>query len=250
MTTLTPRATPAALAGPASTVDYRAHARAAGLLYLLTFVSIPTLFLYASVRDTNYLLTTGSDTAVLVGGVLEFIVALACIGTAVALYPVLKRQNESVAMGFIGVRVLEGATIVAGIACLLTIVTLRQGGVGADGLVTSQALVGLYDRMFFLGQSMLPIANAGLLGYLLYRSRLVPRALPLLGFIGATMLLMSNAGILFGAWDRVSAVAAIAVLPIAAWEFSLGVYLLVKGFRPEGISTLFPTPTIAVRQLN
>jgi len=224
--------------------SWRKTSFTAGVLYLLTFASIPTLWLYESVREANYITGPGPDTAVLFGGVLEFIVALACIGTAVVLYPVVKRQNEGIAMGFVGVRVLEGATIFAGIACLLTIVTLRQGGVGADALVTGQALVGLYNRAFFLGQSMLPVANALLLGSLLYQSRLVPRALPILGFIGAPLLLASNAGILSGAWDRVSAIAAIAALPIAVWELSLGVYLLVKGFRPLAMARLFPAPVL------
>lgn len=215
---------------------------AAGALYLLTFVSIPTLILHESVREPNYIIGPGPDTAALFGGFLELIVALACMGTAVVLYPVIKRHNESVAMGPVGVRVLEGATIFAGIACLLTIVTLRQGGAGADALVTGQALVGLYDRAFFLGQSMLPVANALLLGSFLYQSRLVPRALPVLGLVGAPLLLAANAGILFGLWDRVSAVAAIAVLPIAVWEFSLGVYLVVKGFRPSAMARLYPAP--------
>ena len=222
----------------------------AGALYLLTFVSIPTLILYESVREPNYIIGPGPDTAALFGGFLELIVALAGIGTAVVLYPVIKRQNESVAMGLVGVRVLEGATIFAGIACLLTIVTLRQGGAGADALVTGQALVGLYDRAFFLGQSMLPVANALLLGSLLYQSRLVPRALPVLGLVGAPLLLAANAGILFGLWDRMSAVAVITVLPIAVWEFSLGVYLLVKGFRPSAIARLYPAPVTPAHNLS
>ena len=111
--------------------------------------------------------------------------ALAGIGTAVALFPVLKRQNEGVALGFVGSRVLEAGTIFAGVACLLTVVTLRQAGAGADALVTGHALVAMYDRMFLLGQSFMPAVNALLLGSLLYQSRLVPRVLPLIGLIGA-----------------------------------------------------------------
>jgi hypothetical protein len=161
------------------------------------------------------------------------------------LYPVVKRQNESVAMGFVGARVLEGAAILAGLACLLTVVTLRQDGAGPEALVAGQTLVGLYDRFFFLGQSMLPVVNALLLGSLLYSSRLVPRVLPVLGLVGAPVLLASNAAILFGLTDRISTTAAIAALPIAAWELSLGVYLLVKGFRPSAIAELYPVPVVA-----
>ncbi|MGZ5384780.1 MAG: DUF4386 domain-containing protein [Acidimicrobiia bacterium] len=155
----------------------RKTALVAGALYLLTFVSIPTLALYGAVQEPNYILGSGPDTAAVLGGVLEIIVALAGIGTAIALYPVVKRQNEGVALGFVGARVLEAATILAGVASLLTIVTLRQAGVGADGLVAGQALVGMYDSLFLVGQSLIPPLNAFLLGSLLYRSGLVPRIL-------------------------------------------------------------------------
>jgi hypothetical protein len=206
------------------------------LLYLLTFVSIPTLALYGSVHDPNFIIGPGSNSPVLVGGVLEVIVALAGIGTAVVLYPVLKRQNEAVALGLVGSRVLEAAGILAGVACLLTIVTLREGGAGNGALVTGQALVALYDRIFLLSQSLMPAVNDLLLGYLLYKSRLVPRVLPVLAFIGAPLLLVSDAAVLFGVVERVSALPAIATLPVALFEFSLGVYLTVKGFRPSPIT--------------
>src|SRR5213080_4336842 len=124
----------------------RKTALVAGVLYLLTFVSIPTLFLYGPVKSANYIVGPGPDTAVIVGGILEMIVALAGIGTAVALYPVVKRQNEGVALGFVGSRTLEAATIFAGVVFLLSIVTLRQAGAGAAGLVTGHALVVLYNR--------------------------------------------------------------------------------------------------------
>jgi hypothetical protein len=149
---------------------------------------------------------------------------------------VVKRQNEAVALGFVSTRVLEAATIFVGVASLLAVVTLRQTGAGPDALVTGQALVALYDRMFLLGQSFIPALNALLLGSLLYRSRLVPRVLPVVGFVGAALLLASDVAVLFGLWDRVSALSAIAALPIALWEFSLGVYLVVKGFKPSPIT--------------
>ncbi len=208
----------------------RKNALAAGILYLLTFVSIPTLALYTAVRSPNYILGAGPDNPALIGAVLEFIVALAGVGTAVALFPVIKRQNEGIALGFLGSRTLEGAAIFAGVACLLSVVSLRQAGAGAAALVNSQMLVAMYDRLFFLGQSMMPVFNALLLGTLLYRSRLVPRVLPLLGFVGAALLLVSNGAILFGFLGRVSPLAGISALPIALWEFSLGVWLVVKGF--------------------
>jgi hypothetical protein len=221
---------------PLPTTSLRKTALIAGLLYLLTFVSIPTLALYGSVHDPNYIIGPGSNSPVLVGGVLEVIVALAGIGTAVVLYPVVKRQNEGVALGLVGSRVLEAAGILAGVACLLTIVSLREAGAGPDALVTGQTLAILYDRINLLSQSLMPAVNDLLLGYLLYKSRLVPRVLPVLAFIGAPLLLVSDAAVLFGVVERVSALPAIATLPVALFEFSLGVYLTVKGFRPSPIT--------------
>ena len=213
----------------------RKTALVAGILYLLTFVSIPTLFLYAAVKSPNYIVGPGPDTAAIVGGILEIIVALAGIGTAVVLFPVLKRQNEGVALGFVGSRVLEAATIFAGVVMLLSVVSLRQAGAGAGALVTGQALVAMYNRTFLVGQSLMPVVNALLLGSLLYQSRLVPRVLPLLGFSGAALLVASDIGVLFNLWGQRSSVAGLLALPIALWEFALGVWLVVKGFKPSPI---------------
>lgn len=215
----------------------RKTALTAGVIYLITFISIPTIALYGPVRnDPNYIVGPGPDTPVIFGGVLEIIVALACIGTAVVLYPVVKRQNEAVAMGFIGARVLEAAAIFAGVVSILSVVTLRQAGAGPDALVTGQALVALHNWTTLLGQGFLPAVNALLLGSLLYRSRLVPRIIPLVGLLGAPLLVVSDIATLFGLKEPVSALSALAALPIALWEFSLGVYLIVKGFKPSPIT--------------
>ena len=206
------------------------NARAAGILYLLTFCSIPTLALYAAVREPNYVLGSGPDTAALVGAMLEIVLALACIGTAVALYPILKKHNEGIALGFVAVRTLEAATIFGGVASLLAVVTLRQSDAGADGVVTAQALVALHDGLR-LGQSLLPVVNAALLGSLLYRARLVPRILPAIGLLGAPLLLVTTVGAVFDLWPASGMITGLGALPIAAWEFSLGIYLVVKGVR-------------------
>jgi len=210
----------------------------AGVFYLLTFVSIPTLALYGSVRGPNYILSSGPDTPVLIGAVLEMIVALAGMGTAITLYPVLKRQNEGRALGFVGARVLEAATIYVGIVSLLSVVTLRQAGAGAGALVTGQALTAQYYWSFLFGQSFIPAINAVLLGSLLYQSRLVPRVLPVLGFFGAALLVTAWISTLFGLLGQVSTATALAALPIALWEFSLGIYLVVKGFKPSPLLTI------------
>jgi hypothetical protein len=213
----------------------RKSALAAGVFYLLSFISIPTLFLYVPVHDPKYIVSAGPDTGVLIGCVLEIIVALAGIGSAVALFPVVKRQHEGVALGFAASRTLEGATIFAGVAALLSVVSLRQAGAGAGAVVIGQTLVALYDRMFLMGQSFMPAVNGLLLGFLLYRSRLVPRVLPSLGFIGAALLVAGDLAVLFGVIGQHAPSSALAALPIAVWEFSLGVYLIVKGFKPSPI---------------
>ena len=214
----------------------RKTALVAGLCYLISFVSIPTLLLYTAVHEPNFIVGPGPDTPVLIGGVLEMIVALAGLGSAVALYPILKRQNQSMALGLVGTRTIEGAVLVVGVACLLTVVTLRQAGVGPEGLVAGQALVGLYDRLFLLSGSTMPAFNALLLGPLLYWSRLVPRVLPIVGMIGAPLLLAGTAAVLFGVMERGSPLQLLLGIPIALWEFSLGVYLVVKGFKPSPIT--------------
>src|SRR3979411_1634362 len=210
----------------------------AGALYLLSFVSIPTLFLYIPVRASNYILGSGSDTGVIIGAILEMIVALAGIGTAVALYPVVKRQNEGVALGFVGTRTLEGGAILAGVACILSLVTLQQAGAGTNALVTGHALISMYDRIFLLSQSFIPAVNALLIGSLLYQSRLVARWLPLLGFVGATLLVAQDGAVIFGLAGQHGPITVLS-FPIAIWEFSLGVYLVVKGFRPSAITALY-----------
>jgi hypothetical protein len=219
----------------------RKTALVAGTFYLITFVSIPTLVppaLYSSVTGKDFIISSGTDTAALWGGFLEVIVALAGIGTAITLYPVVKRQNQGMALGFVASRTLEAAMLFTGVASILSLVTLHQDlgtATGADTttLVTVGAShVATYHWAFTLGGSLMPGINAILLGTLLYRSGLVPRVLPLIGLIGAPLHLTAVVLTMFGAVDRVGTVTGIAVIPIAVWEFSLGVYLIVKGFKP------------------
>lgn len=213
----------------------RKYSLSGGIFYLLTFVSIPTLGLYGSVRAPNFVLGSGPDTPVIVGVLLEMIVALAGIGTAVALYPVVQRQGEARAVGFVASRTLEAASIYFGIVSLMSIVSLRQAGAGAAALATAHGLAAQYQWTFFFAQSFIPAVNAVLLGSLLYESRLVPRWLPVLGFVGAALLVVSWFAVLFGSIQAISPLAALAALPIAVWEFSLGIYLTFWGFKPSPI---------------
>lgn len=238
---------------PATVDPLRGRALAAGLLYLLTFVSIPTLALYAPAWDTAaFVLGAGSTTGVLLGTLAEVVVALACIGTAVVLYPVARRQSETAAIGFVSARVLEGTLILVGVVSILTLVSLRgvTGTAGADtaSLVTAgHVQVATYDWTFLLSQSLAPVFNALCLGWVLYRSGLVPRVLPALGLLGAPVLLASDLAVLFGVYERTAPYAALAALPIAVWELSLGIYLTVKGFRPPAVAALAPTAARAGR---
>ena len=209
----------------------------AGVLYLFTFVSIPTLALYGAIHKPNYITGSASDTPVIIGGILEIIVALAGIGTAVVLYPVLRKQNETAALGLVAARILESGTIFVGVAFLLSIVTLRRDGAGADALASSHTLVTLYDRIFLLGQSFMPAICDLLLGFMLYKSRLVPRGLSLIGIIGAAPLIAGYVAMMFGLIGQHAALAGLAAVMVALFEFSLGIYLVVKGFRPSPITT-------------
>ena len=219
----------------------RKTALVAGIFYLITFISIPTLALYSQVKNhPDWILGSGGHTGVLVGGFLEVIVALAGVGTAVTLYPVVKRQNEGVALGFVTTRVLEAGMIFTGVVSLLSLLTLRQdlggpAGANAASLVTTAAShVAIYKWAFVLGQNLMPGINALLLGTLLYRSRLVPRALPVIGLIAGPLLIVSVIATMFGGIKLGSPI--VAGLPVAAWELSLGLWLVVKGFRPSPIT--------------
>src|SRR6266487_2526248 len=222
----------------------RKTALVAGVFYLITFISIPTLALYGPVKNhRDWILSSGSHTGVVVGAFLEVVVALAGIGTAVTLYPVVKRQNEAERNAFVFARLLEAAMIFTGVLSLLSLVTLRHdlggaAGANAAALVTTGAShVAVYNGTMLLGQTLMPCINALLLGSLMYRSRLVPRIIPIVGLIGAPLLLAAVIATLFsGDIGHVSAFRAIATFPVAAWEFSLGVWLVVKGFRPSPIT--------------
>jgi Domain of unknown function (DUF4386) len=232
----------------------RRTALIAGVFYLLTFVSIPTLALYGPLKSADYLTSAGSDSGVLLAAFLEVIVALAGIGTAITLFPIVKRQNEAMALGFVASRTFEAAMILVGVGSILSLVTLRQNigttpGLDATSLApTAASHLATYDWAFTLGQSLAPGLNAILLGTLLYRSGLVPRILPTVGLIGVPLHLSAVALTIFGVIDRSGLVALIAVIPIALWELSLGVYLVARGFRPSPIltSTVPPVPPVAM----
>jgi hypothetical protein len=220
-----------------STDPMRTVALVGGLAYLVTFAaSIPQLALFAGlVADpAGFITIQGSNTAVLWGSWLEIVTAVAGIGTAVALYPVTRRVSRTAAIGFVTSRVIEAALILVGVLCVLTVVTLRTDLAGADadtlGIV-GVALVEMRQWTFLLGPGTVAGVNGLFLAYVMYRGRLVPRIIPLIGFAGAPLILFSATVTLFGGWGQVSLAGALCALPIAVWEFSLGVWLTVKGFK-------------------
>jgi hypothetical protein len=219
-------------------ISHRKISLIAGVLYLITFVSIPTLGLYSAIHSLNYITSSSPDTSVLIGAVLEIVMALASIGTAVALYPILKKQNEGMAIGLVASRVLEASTIFAGVAFLLTIVNLKQTGAGTEMLATGHMLVTMYDRIFLIGQSFMPAVNDLLLGIMLYRSRLVPRFLPLIGIIGAFILITGDVAVLFGYVGQHGSISALVAILVALFELLLGIWLIVKGFNTKAVVTL------------
>jgi len=217
----------------------RKTALTAGLFYLVTIVaSIPAVFLLDPVlTEPTYIVSGGADNQILVGCLLDLINALACIGTAVALYSVVRLEHEGLALGFVTTRMFEAAVIVIGVVSLLAIVTLRQDGTtGTDEaslVAVGRGLVAVRDWTFLLGPGLMPALNALLLGTLMYRSRLVPRLIPTVGLIGAPLLLSSSLGIPFGINTATSIWTAIATLPILFWELSLGLWMTFRGFDPS-----------------
>ncbi|WP_309233319.1 DUF4386 domain-containing protein [Pseudarthrobacter sp. AB1] len=208
---------------------------------MLTFVSIPTLALYKPVKDDAgaFILGAGSTTALQWGALSEVTVGLAGISTAVVLYPVTKRISQTAALGLVAARLLETCLIFVSVTSLLTITTLRNDAAGADAasLVTiGHSLIATYNWTFLLSQSLMPVACDLLLGYMFYRSALIPRILPIIAFIGAPLLLASDIAVFFGAYSQVSPTAVLAALPVAVFELSLGIWLIVKGFKPTPLT--------------
>jgi hypothetical protein len=221
---------------------------AAGVLYIVTFVaSIPTLVLKQPVIDhLDFVLGHGDATPVLWGGLLDFVCAIAGIGTAVALYPVVRRFSSTSAIGFVTTRTLEAGILVVGVISLLSVVTLRNDVVGSSTTAlttTSQSLVAMHNWSFLLGPGFMASFNALVLATAMYRFRLVPRFIPIMGFIGAPLLLASSLATFFGGHGQVSDTATLFALPIAAWEFSLGIHMMFKGLRhsnPAGAPVAAP----------
>jgi hypothetical protein len=224
----------------------RQLALASGVFYLLTFIfSVPAFFLYEPLlTDPAYIVGSGgADTRIVLGALLELLTALAGIGTAVAAYPVVRRQSEVFSLGFVTTRTFEAAVMVVGVIALLAIVSIRQAGAaaGTDSpamVALGQALISVRDQTARLGPGLVPALNALCFGYVLYRSRLVPRVIPALGLIGAPLLLASVFGRMLGLDSEGSVFSAIALAPIFFWELSVGLWMTFKGFNASALAAL------------
>lgn len=228
----------------------RKSALVTGVLFIVTFItSIPALGLYGPVlNDSHYILGVGADTRIFVGAFLEVLLAISGIGTAVAIFPVIKRQNEALALGYVAARIVESTIISVGIVSLLAVVTMRRdlagGGTDVGTLViVGKSLVAIHKWTFLLGPGYCAgIENGLILGYLMYRSGLVPRPIAVLGLIGGTLAFSAGTAELFQVFPQVSTTAFILTLPEALFEAAIGIWLTFKGFRPSPITAAITRP--------
>ena len=213
----------------------RKIALAAGIAYLVTFAaSIPQLKLFADViaDPAGYISNPGSNAALQWGSVLEFLTAASGVATAVVLYPVTRRVSRSAAIGFVTSRVVEAALILVGVVCILSVVTLQQHFAGATGAqaqalgVAGESLVAMRQWTFLLGPGVMAGVND------------LGRVIPIIGLVGGPLILLSDVATILGIWGQVSTAGFLFALPVAVFEFSVGVYLTVKGFRSAALAAL------------
>src|SRR4051794_4236564 len=213
------------------------RARVFGVLYLITFVtSVPALLLYQPVLDdpVGYIAGAGQNNQILFGAFLELLLIVANIGTAVVIFPIVRRQSEELALGYVTARLLECTFILVGVIAVLGIVTLQQEVAGATEGTVAYTLAAIKDWTFLLGPGwVVGWGNGLILGYLMYKSELVPRRMTWLGLVGGPLIILSGTLVMFGVADAGGTLQGLATIPEGLWELSLGVYCAVKGFRPS-----------------
>jgi len=218
------------------TLDQK-RARVFGVLYLVTFItSIPALVLYQPVLDhpIGYIAGAGQNNRILFGALLELLLIIANIGTAVVIFPIVRRQSEELALGYVTARLFECTFIAVGIVAVLGIVTSRKEVAGAAEGSVAYTLAAIKDWTFLLGPGwVVGWGNGLILGYLMYRSGLVPRKMTWLGLVGGPLIILSGTLVLFDVADPGGTLQGLATIPEGLWELSLGVYCTVKGFRPS-----------------
>ena len=214
----------------------RRTAVVAGVLYLVTHVTSVTaaLALYPPALDEpEFVLGAGSSTRVLLGGLLEVVLALAVVGTAVTLYPVVRRRSEGLALGYVALRTLEAGVILVGVVTVLGVVTLREQAAGdpATLLTAAAALLAVHDWTFLVGPGLVCGTNTVVLAVALHRAGLVPRWITVLGMVGGPLVAASNTAVALDLYGQLSAPAGLAAVPVFAWEISLAAVLITRGFR-------------------
>jgi hypothetical protein len=237
-------------------MDVRRTGRIFGWLFIGTFVtSIPARLLFidgvgASWTDMRFVAVEASNASLKWGAVLEFGLIVTQIGTAVVIYPLVRRQSETVSLGYVCARIMESVFAAIGLISIITIVSLADALVGASGpeatalVVHGDTLAQTYDWAFRWGPGLVAgIGNGLMLGYLMYKSELVPRRMALLGLIGGSLLIFSFVMQLIGVYKNGEGPSGLLTLPEAAWELSLGIYCALKGFR---LSSPLAQPETAV----
>jgi hypothetical protein len=251
MTTTTGRPSTSALDDGAGRVPHaptsaeQRTARVMGAWFLGTFLfSIPAFWFYNPLLDhAGYVLGSGADARIGVGALLEILLAVSGIATAVVVFPIAKRVSESVALGYVASRTVESVLILIGVLSLLSVVALRQDAATTTGdqgplVDVARSLLAVHDQTALLGpQFCAGLGNGILLGYLMWRSRLIPRPVVVLGLVGGPLALLAGAGVVVGVWDITSGLPVALTAPEALWELSLSLWLLTKGFRPSPILT-------------
>ncbi len=225
--------------------DAQLLGRLTGLMFIVTFTTaIPPVvtFYVPALSDPNFVLGGGFDRNVSWGALLELVLILANVAAGIALYPVLKRRFPVLSLGFLSARLIESAFIAMGIVALMALNTLRMEAGDADPaslMAVGNALVAVHDWTFRIGPGIVVgIGNGLILGYMMWRTRLVPRYMSVLGLIGGPALLAAGTAILFGAIDNGSTPQVLATAPEFVWELSLGVWLLVRGFDASALAAL------------
>jgi uncharacterized protein DUF4386 len=220
--------------GSSYVADDQRHGRIFGVLMIITFItSISALLLFQPVLDdpVGYIGGDGEDNRIYLGAFLELLLVISNVGTAVVLYPIARRQNEALAMGYVGARIIESVFIAIGIIFVLGVVSMRHDLPGGDDVAWT--LAELKDLTFLFGPGLIvPFGNGLILGYLMYRSGLVPRRMAWLGMIGGPLLLFENFGVLFDWWEQTGP-AGLLVIPEFIWEAFLGIYCAIWGFRKD-----------------
>lgn len=220
-------------------------ARLTGLLFIITFATSipPFVYFYAeALGDPAFILKGGFDRSLAIGALLELVLIFANIGTALTLYPALKKHSDVLALGYVAARLTECGFIAVGIIALMALNTMRMNGSATDQamlVVTGQALVAIHDWTFRLGPGVVVgVGNGLILGYMMWKTRLVPRAMSILGLIGGPALLIAGVAVVLGYTEAGSTFQAVATIPEFFWELSLGIWLLVKGFDANALTEL------------